>query len=130
MALTASDVMTKSVVTATPSMSVDDVAKLLAERGISGVPVLGDDKRVIGIITEADILSRKRNQTTVRSLMSTEIIAVGEDEPVSEVAFLLWAKRINRVPVLRDGELVGIVSRADVVRAMADVALASMAGDR
>jgi CBS domain-containing protein len=62
--------------------------------------------------------------------MSTEIIAVGEDEPVSEVAFLLWAKRINRVPVLRDGELVGIVSRADVVRAMADVALASMAGDR
>jgi CBS domain-containing protein len=119
---TARDIMTESVVAATPSMTVTEVVELLSEHRISGLPVIGDGRRVVGMITEADVLRRKRGQDTVRALMTTDVVAVSEHEPVRELAFLLSAKRINRVPVLREGKLVGIVSRADVVRATAGVA--------
>lgn len=120
-ALLARDVMTTEVVTVPPSMTMQELARLLAERHISGVPVVDHMGRVVGIVSEADILSRRQGEETVRAIMTTDVVAVAEEESVHEIALLLWMKRINRVPVLRQGELVGIVSRTDLVKALAGI---------
>ena len=119
--LLARDVMTTEVVTVQPSMTVQELARLLAERHISGVPVVDHMGRVLGIVSEADILSRRQSEETVRAIMTTDVVAVTEEESVNEIALLLWMKRINRVPVLRQGKLVGIVSRTDLVKALAGI---------
>ncbi len=120
-ALLARDVMATEVISVQPSMTVQELAKLLAERRISGAPVVDYRGMLLGIVSDADILSRRRNEETVRSIMTTDVIAVAEDESVQEIALLLSVKRINRVPVLRQGKLVGIVSRTDIVKAMAGI---------
>jgi CBS domain-containing protein len=130
MQLVARDIMSRSVVTATPTMKVAQLAALLAEKRISGAPVVDADGSLVAIVTEADILSRRLGQETVRSIMTTDVIAVGEYEPLQEIALLLSLKRINRVPVLRAGRLVGIVSRTDIVRAVAGITTAHAAGSR
>lgn len=127
MSLTARDIMTSSVRTVSPETPVRDLAQLLAESDISGVPVVDKQGRVIGIATETDVLSRRIGRDTVRSIMSSEVIAVSEDESIEEIAFILSMKRINRVPVLRQGKLVGIVAREDIVRALARRAAAAAA---
>jgi CBS domain-containing protein len=119
--LLARDVMTTEVVTVPPSMTMQELARLLAERHISGVPVVDHMGRVFGIVSEADILSRRQGEETVRAIMTTDVVAVAEEESVHEIALLLWMKRINRVPVLRQGNLVGIVSRTDLVKALAGI---------
>jgi len=146
----AMDVMTTGVITADPDMSVQAVAKLLSERGISGVPIVDTADRLVGIVSEGDLLHRVETGTervTARSrswwldtiasdrelardyskshgraakdVMTREVISVTEMTDLAEVAMLLETKRIKRVPVLRDGKLVGIVSRANLVRALA-----------
>ena len=120
-ALLARDVMATEVISVQPSMTVQELAKLLAERRISGAPVVDYRGMLLGIVSDADILSRRRNEETVRLIMTTDVIAVAEDESVQEIALLLSVKRINRVPVLRQGKLVGIVSRTDIVKAMAGI---------
>jgi len=119
MAVVAKEIMTKRVVTVCPETKVSELAKLLAEKKISGAPVVDEKKCVVGIATEADILARKRGQNTVKAIMSTDVTSVCEETPLEEIASLLAGKKIKRVPVLRKGKLVGIVSRADVVRAIA-----------
>jgi tRNA nucleotidyltransferase (CCA-adding enzyme) len=119
MALKARDIMTKRVVTVCPETKVSELAKLLAGKRISGVPVVDESKCVVGIATEADLLARKRGQNMVKAIMTTQVVSVGEETPLEEIAALLARKKIKRVPVLRGGKLVGIVSRADVVRAIA-----------
>ena len=158
----AMDVMTTEVVTVSPDMTVQELARLLSERGISGVPVV-ENGRLIGIVSEGDLLHRAETGTerrtarqrwrwyddtqsdlardyvkshgrTVRDIMTREVIAVGETTDLAEVAALLETKRVKRVPVLRDGKLVGIISRANLVRALAAVpsapAAAPAADDR
>ena len=127
MSLTARDIMTSSVRTVSPETTVHDLAQLLAESDISGVPVVDQQGRVIGVATETDIISRRIGRDTVRSIMSSEVIAVSEDESIEEIAFVLSMKRINRVPVLRQGKLVGIVAREDIVRALARQSAAAAA---
>jgi CBS domain-containing protein len=117
--LTAREIMTTTVVTVSPDTSVDDLAKLLADNNISGVPVVDYLGQVVGIVTEADILTSRPGNRTVQSVMTKEVVAVSVDETLQEIAFLLSMRRINRVPVLEEGKLVGIISRADVVRALA-----------
>ena len=117
----AADIMTAEVVTVTPSTSVQELAELLADKRISGVPVVDYRGALLGVVSEADILSRKRGEETVGTIMTTDVVAVAEDESVQEVSLLLSIKRINRVPVLRQGKLVGIVSRTDIVKAMAGI---------
>ncbi len=116
----ARDIMTIKVCTISPEASVQEVAQLLYQKRISGMPVVNVDGMIIGIITEADIISKaNREGLRVADIMSHEIIAVSEETPVSEIARLLTERKIKRVPVLREGKLVGIVSRADIVHAVA-----------
>ncbi len=125
MAKTARDIMTARVVTTTASATVAEVAKLLTDNGISGMPVVGEGEvvglrsKVIGIISEADILTASKD-APVESVMSREVVSVGPDTPISEVIKRLAQRSIKRVPVIDDaGNLMGIVSRADIVAAMA-----------
>jgi len=116
----ASDIMTRKVATIRPEASAQEAAQLLDEKRISGAPVVDADSKIIGIITEADIISKvNRDGLCVADIMSHDVIAISEETPVSEIAALLTERKIKRVPVVRDGKLVGIVSRADIVHAVA-----------
>ena len=116
----ASDIMTRNVYTIHPGASAQEAARLLSQERISGAPVVDAHGKVIGIVSEADIISKvNREGLCVADIMSCEVIAVGEETAVSEIARLFAERNIKRVPVLRDGKLVGIVSRADIVHAVA-----------
>ena len=100
--------------------SVQEVAQLLSQKRISGVPVIDKDGKIIGIVTEADIIGKvHREGLCVADIMSPEIIAIDEETPVGEIAMLLTERQIKRVPVMQDSKLVGIVCRADIVQAVA-----------
>ena len=142
------DVMTPNVVTVDPETSVQALAALLSEKGISGAPVVDAGGRMIGIVSEGDLLHRaelgterrserrsawwlehfasglardyvKSHGRTARDIMTRDVVTVTEDTDLADVATLLETKRIKRVPVVRDGKVVGIVSRANLVRALA-----------
>ena len=139
----AADVMTSEVITVGENASVQEAAKLMAEHGISAVPVVDRDNCVIGMVSEGDLLHRaeigterrrswwldimastnrlageyvKAHSGKVRDVMTRDVVSVTEEAPVAGIAILLETHRIKRVPVLRDGKLAGIVSRANLVR--------------
>jgi CBS domain-containing protein len=116
----ARDIMTSKVCTIRPEASAQEAAQLLSQKRISGLPVVNPDGKIIGIVTEADIISKVNQEgLLVADIMSHEVIAVDEETSVSEIASLLTKRRIKRVPVVQKGKLVGIVSRADIVNAVA-----------
>jgi len=134
------------VITVGEDASVHEAAKLLAEHAISAVPVVDRDKRVVGMVSEGDLLHRaetgterrrawwlemvastnqlageyvKSHSGSVKDVMKCDVISVTEETTVADIAILLETNRIKRVLVLRDDRLVGIVSRANLVRALA-----------
>lgn len=113
----AKHLMNQRVVTARPDMAVDEARKLLISHHISGLPVVDEHGRVVGVFSLTDALSREG--TKVGEMMTSPAISVNQETPIEEVATLLAAKDINRVPVLHEGRLVGIISRADIVRYVA-----------
>ena len=113
----ARQIMTKEIITVTPGMTVKSLANTLIKNQISGAPVTGKDGKIIGIVSEADIVANKGKD--VKALMSKKIISVVEDTPVEEIAQLMTARKIKRVPVMHGDAIVGIVSRADIVSAIA-----------
>jgi CBS domain-containing protein len=142
----AKDVMTREVVTVAPETKVQEVARLLLERRISAVPVIDAEGGLAGIVSEGDLMRRAEGDTTrpeswwlalasaprdaaldyikthgghARDVMTREPVTVEEDTPVWKIARLLEKHRIKRVPVLRDGKMVGVVSRADLLRGLA-----------
>ena len=116
----ARDIMTRNVFTTSPEVSVQEVAQLLVQKDISGVPVINRDGQIIGIVTEADIIGKvDREGLCVADIMTPELILVDEETQVGDIAMLLVERKIKRVPVMRTGKLVGIVCRADIVNAVA-----------
>jgi len=143
----AKDIMTTEVVTVAPETTVADIADLLLKRNISGVPVIDSDGAVIGMVSEGDLMRRPESNTETRKrswwlemwrgspelaqeytkshgqrasdVMTKNVVTVGEETPVAEIARILEEKHIKRVPVLRDDKLAGIVSRANLLRGLA-----------
>jgi len=140
------DVMVRNVVTVKPDDEVADAIKLLAEHDVSALPVVDEGNNVVGIISEADLLHRQEIGTAkhrpwwleavtpastlasefakshgrrVAEVMSTDVVSAAEDTPLGEIATMLERHRIKRVPVLRGGKLVGIVSRSNLIQALA-----------
>jgi CBS domain-containing protein len=140
------DVMARDVVTISPEASVIEAARLMSENDISALPVADQNGHLVGIISEADFLQREEIGADVRrpwwveamvpaatlateftkshgkhvaDLMSSHVIAVTEDASLAEIATILERNRIKRVPVLRDDKLVGIVSRSNLIQALA-----------
>ena len=135
-----SDLMTKDVVTVSPETSVRDAAALLVEHRISGVPVVTPKGEVVGVLSEADILVKAGGSTsrsrllgwlldpdlgledkiraeTVSEAMSSPPVVVTPTRSVHEAARLMVSETVNRLPVVDGGSLVGILTRADIVRA-------------
>lgn len=143
----AQDIMTSDVVTVRPEMTVHDVAVLMTRKHISGLPVVSKDGDVLGIISESDLIHRaelgtddppralslvigdtsaaqdfaKAHGKSAHDVMSRPVVSVHCDSDVNEIADILDRRRVKRVPVLKDGKLVGIVARSDLVRALAGV---------
>ncbi|MGB7301542.1 MAG: CBS domain-containing protein [Burkholderiaceae bacterium] len=142
----AGDIMTIDVTTVGPSATVREVANLLLKRRISGVPVVDSDNDVLGIISEGDLMRRVKSNTlargswwlglfgtdkklqeqfikshgrTAEQVMTRELVTVSPDTPVGDVASLLEKHSIKRAPVIENGKLVGIVSRANLLHALA-----------
>jgi CBS domain-containing protein len=113
----AKDIMTRDVITVSPAMSVKNLAMVLIKNQISGAPVAAKNGKIIGIVSEADIVAKKGKD--VKGIMSKKIISVKEDTPVEEIARLMTTHKIKRLPVMRQDEVVGVVSRADIVNAIA-----------
>lgn len=145
----ARDVMTSAVVSVVPDTPMREIAQVLRDHGISAVPVVDASGAASGMVSEGDLIARdeagrearrdwwltllaegetldaefvaslRAPERMARDVMASPVVTVGEDTEVSEIARLLTTHRIKRVPVLRDGRIVGIVSRADLVRALA-----------
>lgn len=113
----AEDVMTTRVVTITEDQSKQQAARLLSQHRISGLPVVNTDQIVVGVVTEYDVIGKEGQ--TVGEIMTRGVISVTPDTELEEVSHLLVHERIKRLPVLDQGKLVGIVSRADLVKEVA-----------
>jgi CBS domain-containing protein len=141
----AMDIMTREVVTVRPKSSIHEAARRMIDYGVSGLPVVDDSGRVIGIISEGDLILRQKPRErvawwraffeagehlareyqkaageTVGEVMTPQVITVSPELPMESVAVILDEHRIRRVPVLHNGRLVGIVSRGDLIKALAN----------
>jgi len=141
----AGDVMSTKVVSVMPGHSIWHAAQIMLDTRVSGVPVIDGDGRLVGMFTEGDLLRRveyglpqgrsrwreasspdgvardfvRSHSWRVSDVMTSPAISVGETAPLADVALLFSTRGIKRVPVVRDGEVVGIVSRADLLRQIA-----------
>ena len=113
----ARDIMTRDVITVMPTMTIKQLANALIKNQVSGAPVAGKKGKIIGIVSEADIVAKKGKD--VKSIMSKKIVSIDEETPVEEIAQLMMTHHVKRVPVIHGDQLVGIVSRADIVSAIA-----------
>lgn len=142
--MTASDVMTTPVVSVTARTPVRDAVRLMLERHVSGLPVVNERGELAGIVTEADLLLkeatprpqapvldwfgrslwlerwvsayRKAEGRTVGDVMTHNVITAQEDTPLHELASTMIRYQVNRLPVVRGRQVVGIVTRADILR--------------
>lgn len=118
--LTAADLMTTDVATVSPDTTMQGAIERLFDQGVSGFPVVDADGRVLGVITEFAMLAVAYDPVIradpVRLHMTKPAIVVDETTPVRRVADLMALHRIRRVPVTRDGRLLGSISRRDVLR--------------
>ena len=115
--VTVRDIMTDQVATVAPDMPVENAARMLFSQSISGMPVVDDDGKLVGVVTEFDIIAKEG--ATVGDIMTTDVVTVSEDTDAETVAQILTSRRVRRVPVVQDGAVVGIVSRSDLVRLFA-----------
>lgn len=141
----AKDVMTANVETVSPDTKVDEIARRLIARNISAVPVVDEKGQVVGIVSEGDLMRRSENETErqpswwirvftepqdrarnyvkshgvhAQDIMTRKVISVREDTSLADIAETLEKNHIKRVTVMRDGKLVGIVSRANLLRGL------------
>ena len=147
--LTARDIMTREVITISPEASVEDLAKLLEERRIGGMPVLDAGGRLVGVVTQSDLVQRSRDLQLppalnildlhlflempahfkkrlekllgdrVKDVMTADPITIAADTPVKEIAEIMASKKVHTLPVLEGGRLVGIVGKLDLIRGLA-----------
>ncbi len=112
----AKDIMTKKVITVDAETPVQELAQRLLQKAVSGMPVVDNRGKILGVVSEADLLAKKGR--LARDIMSEKIFTVGENASVEDIAALMTAEKIKRVLVVGEKELAGIVSRADIVRAI------------
>jgi CBS domain-containing protein len=113
----AKDIMTADVVTVSSAATIKQAANLLTRQQISGAPVVDGRGRIVGIVSEADIVAK--HGARVADIMSKTVCSVDEETSIEEIASVMTARKINRVPVVRGKKLIGVVSRADLVAAVA-----------
>ena len=142
----ASDVMMSPVITVRSTATVKDTARLFLDRKISAAPVLDGEEKLVGIVSEGDLIHRaeigterrgsswlalltdehaaaadyiKSHATKVADIMTRKVVTAAPDTPLSDIATMMEANGIKRIPIVRNGQLIGIVSRANLVQAVA-----------
>lgn len=145
----AADIMTREVITVSPTTSVQELAKLLAAHGISGAPVVDGSGAILGVVTESDLIDqnkkvhiptvvsildsffflenpdkmeqemRKIAGSTVADIYSSPARTVSPDTPVDEIATIMAEKGIHTLPVVENGRLLGIIGKKDIIRSIA-----------
>ena len=120
--MNASDVMNTPIVAASEKASAREIALYMLLGGFSGVPILESDGKLVGIVTELDLLHALRTDKTLEDtlaeeIMTRDVVTVDVSTPVADIMEILESERILRVPVMEDGAMVGIVSRPDLLRA-------------
>ena len=143
----AGEIMKRDVITVSPEMTVEELGRLFIEKNISGAPVADAEGRLYGIVTENDLVSRdkrlhiptllrlfdayialeppsriekeirKMSALTVGEICTRDVLTAREDTPMEDVATIMAEKRINLVPVIKGGRLVGIIGRHEIIRA-------------
>jgi CBS domain-containing protein len=120
--LSARDIMTENVVTISPQASIQEAIETLLNQEFSGLPVADKDGKLVGIVTEFALLGlvydHRMRGDAVTKYMTTEVLTVDVNDPVSKVADLCLVHRVRRVPVMDQGRLVGLIARRDVLRAL------------
>jgi CBS domain-containing protein len=120
--ITAREIMSENVVTINPESSLEEAIELLLSKGISGIPVTDNEDHLVGIVTEfalmAIVYDHKIRQETVSEHMTTEVLTIEADDPISKIADLCIVHRVRRVPVMENGRLIGLISRRDVLKAL------------
>jgi CBS-domain-containing membrane protein len=136
--------MTPDLITVTPETSVHKAAALMGDHGVSGLPVVDGEGRLLGLVSEGDLILRqatphpkrwwhrfvadpeslareyrKAKGTTVAEVMTRAVVSVGPEMALTDAARILYDRGLRRLPVVHDGRLVGILSRADVVKTVA-----------
>ncbi len=143
--LKAKDIMTKDVITVKPATTVEDFARLLIKHGISGVPVVDDNENLIGVVTENDLIRKnsrlhiptvlrlfdafitigtskleveikKMASSTVGEICIRNVITVGDETSMEDVATIMTEKNVHLLPVLKEGKLVGIIGKKDLIK--------------
>ncbi len=129
------EVMTRDVVTASPEMSLSDLANTLVSKRLRAVPVVGEDGYVLGLITDRQVMTHflpvldqmgdvasdvgpLMGEGAVRDVMERTVMCVNEDQPLVDVIRLMLDKEIERLPVVREGQLVGFLTRGDIIRSL------------
>jgi CBS domain-containing protein len=115
--VTAADIMTPGPLTLRAETTVHEAAQILSEHRISGAPVVGEDGRIVGIVSEYDLIAR--SGTSVGQVMTRDVVTVPDTASLDAVRAILVMQRLKRVPVTSDGKLIGLISRADMVRELA-----------
>lgn len=146
--LKAEDIMTRKVITVDENLSVRELARILADNKISGVPVVDGEGKIIGIVTESDLIDRakkvhiptvmrlfdsylflespermekdlkKMSASTVKDICNNKVVSVAPDTPLDEIATLMSEKKVHTLPVLDNGELKGIIGKTDIIRTL------------
>lgn len=124
--LLAKDVMSTEPMTVRGDAKIKDVIRLLVEHGITGLPVVSEDMRLLGIVTEKDVLKMlyagNAKVKTAADLMTGDIAYFDADDSLMAVFKCLVENSFRRVPVLSEGKLVGIISRADIIKFLSEKA--------
>ena len=126
------EIMTREVTTAAPGMTLEAAADMLARRRLRAVPVVGDEGHVLGMLTDRLLISRLlpgleqaeaggpaaggAEVGEVRDIMERAVMCVKEDEPLANVVRLMLDREIERLPIVREGQLVGFLTRGDIIR--------------
>jgi CBS domain-containing protein len=108
------EIMSTNVTSVGPETSVEQIASILNEKKISGVPVVDAEGSPVGVVSELDIISRSGQIAS--DIMSSGVITVTEDTPAEDIVEILDSRRVRRVPVISHGKIVGIISRSDLLR--------------
>ncbi|MBN1621262.1 MAG: CBS domain-containing protein [Endomicrobiales bacterium] len=116
----AKEIMSKDVITISPDATLVDAIELLITKEISGMPVINAKNKIIGIITEKDLInfafSGNLRNTKVKEAMSTKVTTFSPDANVDEIAIAIAHNKFRRVPIVENDEVLGIISRRDIIR--------------
>jgi CBS domain-containing protein len=141
------DIMTRDVITVKANTTIEELARILMGHEISGVPIVDEDDHLIGIVTENDLISKNKKlhiptimrlfdayitlgtsrleeeikmmaAFTVGEICTRDVVTVNEDMPVEDIATIMTEKKIHLLPVLREGRLIGIIGKKDLIRAI------------